>query len=200
MIEFRAASHSYFKDGKELTSVSRILQDAGLSDYSKVDWDVLERAKLIGDFVHEIARLYALGDLDQSTIDPALSGYAKAVEKFYEDNVKTIVSLEEPICYPAFGYAGTPDLIYYNKSDKLCLDDWKTTANPMPSHQIQLAAYKQAWDKTYPKRKIQERATVILKDDGSYRRIIHRSGNDLHVWMAAVNLYSYKRLNKIKPN
>jgi regulator of replication initiation timing len=52
-LDFNEAEHKYFKDGRELISVTTFLKSAGLgANYNAVDEDILKRARLRGEGIH----------------------------------------------------------------------------------------------------------------------------------------------------
>ena len=197
-LELYEATHRYFLDGRELTAVTYVFERTGISDFSKIDGDLLEEAKLLGDCVHELAMLVGTRKLDRSDLDPRLEGYLASIRLFYKENVKKVLLIEKPVCDPHFGYAGKPDIVYVNRKDQICLDDYKTSAMIHASWKLQTAAYKRAVERSYPELKIQERASVQLKRDGSYKRDVHKDPQDFDNFLAALRLVRFKQKHKIR--
>ena len=192
------STHRYFLDGRELTAVTYVFERTGISDFSKIDGDLLEEAKLLGDCVHELAMLVGTRKLDRSDLDPRLEGYLASIRLFYKENVKKVLLIEKPVCDPHFGYAGKPDLVYINKRDRVVVDDFKTPKRPHPAWQLQTAAYKRAIERSYPEIKIQERGGVQLRPDGTYARHVHKDPQDIDDFLAALRVLRYKQKHKIR--
>ena len=194
---FYESTHRYFLDGRELASVTNTLESVGITDYSKVTWEVLERTILVGDYVHEIARLHALKQLDESTIDLNLVGYYQGIKRFFDERVKRVLQVEAKVMNLKFGYAGRLDILYVNRSNRVCLDDY-TTASQINhlAKMLQTAAYERAAEANY-KVKISERASVLLSPVASYRRTIYKNRADFDGFVHALAL-SYLKQKTIK--
>lgn len=130
-IKFEEEGHLYERDGVKLPSVTTILKEAGLgSDYSFVDEEVLEKARLRGEAIHCQVE-YVIKNNDYFEVgDEAeqIVNYLK--EDFYDgknDCFKNLVS--EGIIQsnnPIKPYAGRFDLLGKNKAGKYVLFDIKT--------------------------------------------------------------------------
>ena len=184
---FLPITHQYFLGGKELISVTKCLEVIGITDFSRVPAAILEPARQRGHAVHQMAALYAIGLLDGSSVDYALAGYLEAIKKFFAEEVGEIINVnieteeglvpvpavEQAIYDASHGYAGTPDLVYRNKkTGKISVDDHKTPIKIHPATKVQCAAYANAFQKMH-KIKIEERAGISLRSDGTYLRDIH---------------------------
>ncbi len=191
------STHRYFYNGRQLIAVTDVFEKTGLSDFSKIKWEVLEDAKIKGDFVHEIARLFANKTLKPKSIDYRLEGYYRAVKKFFKERVKKIIAVEKPICDPYHGYAGQPDIVYEDFKGLICLDDYKTPERPHPTWKYQTAGYKNAWDKCFPKLKIRNRAGVMLKPDGTYERHEHHGAQEFDKFIDCLSVANIKIEEKI---
>ena len=197
-LEFFEFTHRYFHKGRQLVSVTEVFERTGLADFSKVKWETMEASKTLGDYCHELARLYALKKLNEKTIDYRLLGYLNGIKKFFKENVRIVIAVELPICDPYHNYAGTPDIIYLNNKNKIALADYKTPERPHPVWPFQTAAYKNAWDKCFPKKKIWERAGVMLTADGEKpERDIHTEPQDFDNFLAALRVAQIKIKNNI---
>lgn len=194
---FFDATHQYYLDGKELTAVSYVFERTFIVDFRKIDFEILERARLIGDYVHEMCALRARGELDEETVDFSLAGYLKAYDQYLAENVKQIVRIEEPVYSSHFGYAGTPDIVYIDHDGYLCLDDYKTAETLHPAVALQTAAYAYAYERTF-KEKIRRRGGVQLNADGTYYRKKLTASDDFDNFIAALRVTHYKIKNKIR--
>jgi hypothetical protein len=203
LMEFRETSHRYFYKGQELMGVTTAFKKTGIVDFSKVRDVVMEPAAAVGDAVHEMARLYGLGELDESTIDDGsetgfdLWGYYDAIKKFYAERVKEVLLLEQMVCDPYFLFAGTPDIVYLNNENRVCVDDWKTPVKPHPAWNYQTAPYKRAVERCFDI-KIHDRGGVLLKPDGDYKRHPHKGNADLKKFLAILTTAQIKEEHRIR--
>ena len=173
-IDFSSLTHQYFFKGRELMSVTKAFGKVGATDFSKVPFKVIEPARERGDTVHDMASMFGNGILDEDTVTEEYEGYLAAIQKFYKERVKKIIAIEQKIYNLHFCYAGTFDILYLNKARKLCLDDWKT---PQKDHKVskwQTAAYAFAWE-NLTRKKVSERASVLLRPGGTYLREEHKN-------------------------
>ena len=196
-LDFHEATHRYFLNGKEVLSVTKVFEITAITDFSKVKFEILEAAKIVGDLVHQLAHLYGQGTLDEESVDPALYGYYEAIRSYYDEQVKKILYLEQKIFDAYLGYAGTLDIIYINRSGKICLDDYKTPTVLHPATALQTAAYKSAAAKNL-RVKIQERGGVRLDKSGKYERKVYRDPSDFPNFRAALQVANWLKKNKLR--
>ena len=86
------------------------------------------------------------------------------------------------------GIAGTPDVVGAYVNDRgftrPCLIDWKTGAEER-WHRIQLAIY----DRLVPAGTVpRDRIVVYLRDDGTFRPVVHRDRRDLAIAAAVISI------------
>jgi len=191
-IVFYESTHRYFYEGRELTSVTHALESVGISDFSKVHWETLERAQMIGDFVHEIARLHALNKLEQSSIHPDLMGFYFSIKLFFKERVKRVIKVESKVGNLGFGFAGRMDILYLSKQNRLCLDDYTTGTVNHLAKRLQTAAYQYAAAINY-KIKSSERASVLLDQQGYYERTIYKNRSDFDHFIACLTVANLKQ-------
>lgn len=167
-IHFQETTHQYFHEkGNELISVTTAFEKIGITDFSKVPFHIIEPARVRGDLVHEMAMYYGLGILDESSVDPALGGYLEGIKKFFADEVREIISIEQPVYSLPHGFAGTPDIVYVHKKNWKMLDDYKSSLKPHKANKWQTAAYAYAFEKLQ-KEKIDHRRGIHFTPDGDY--------------------------------
>ncbi len=77
--EFQPEGHKYLIDNQEWLSVTQVLPK---SPYMKNN----EEARVKGNYVHELCRLYLLNDLLEENLDSALVPYLQALKKFLSDS------------------------------------------------------------------------------------------------------------------
>ena len=192
------STHRYFLSGKELTSVTHALEAAGVTDFSKVPWEQLERARLLGDYAHQIAMLYARQDLDESSLNPALSGYLTAIKDFFHTRVSRVLLVEFKVYDLTMGYAGTGDVVYEDHRGRVCLDDYKKSQAIHPAARLQTAAYKRPIKKLY-KIDVHERGGVRISDDGTWKRTPYTDQSDFPNFVHALELGRWKMKHGLAP-
>lgn len=153
-------AHVYTLDGVRLPSVTTLISDAGLSDYSHVPTDRLEAARLWGKAVHKMCELYLKDDLDEDTLDeplrPALWGLKSWLSERSDGWLKC-ARMEEPDFHPQLRYAGTPDIA----TPDLVIDVKSRPAN-MLTDSIQVCAYDEMCGGD------REHRILVLNPDGTY--------------------------------
>lgn len=200
-VQFFETTHRYFlkKNGRELVAVSRILELAGILSYAKVPFEIRERAGVMGDYVHDVARLYGRQTLLVEELDDQLIGYYEAVKSFFAKRVKKILFTEAIVYNGTLGYAGTLDIAYQDHDNRVCVDDYKHGIL-QPGFKLQLAAYKDAFEKNH-KIRVDERATVRLNANGVFDekkdRIVYTERQDFHDFVSAVGVAYFKIRNKV---
>ena len=104
----RDENHIYRLNGEVLPSITQILQDVGIVDYSAVPAEHREAAKARGRLIHLQTELDDRGLLDESIAD---MGYVDGWREFREKWQFTPVAREVMAYHPVFFYAGTPDAV-----------------------------------------------------------------------------------------
>ena len=196
VLAFNEAEHRYFIGSRELISVTTALREAGMTD--ERFWN--EHARLRGQYVHSAVALYAIGELDEASLDPALVPYFDGYLKFLTDTGVAIEHSEKRVADPALGYAGTLDLIVRwpeTRYEKRTLIDAKTGSFP-PMAAAQTAAYLRCARALYPTGTLIARAGLHLPGDGTYRLIeFNDIVQDEGDFMAALRVASFKRRHGI---
>lgn len=196
-VKYIDKDHKYFdENGQELPSVTKILEVAGISDFSKIPPEILECAQLRGTYVHNACELYDVSKLNEKVLDPVLKAYLDGWKQFRRDFQPEILANEKIVSSEKYRFAGRIDRIMLI-NQKITLIDIKSGAI-YPSATIQLAGYQLAWNEEYGKiYKIKDKFIVRLKNDGSYElsKKDFCSPNDITVFKSALALY-YWRKNK----
>jgi hypothetical protein len=142
-IDFDEAGHLYTipDGGRRVPSVTEVLKDNGLVDYSFCTALARER----GSAAHEAIHFDVEGDLDTSSLDPIVAPYVEAA-RVARQALEVEPILAEAVVFSAlYGYAGKLDLLAYLRGRRrLVVIDWKTGAAP-PAVALQLAGYAGAW-------------------------------------------------------
>ena len=154
---FDQNEHRYFLDGVEIPGVTSILKEAGLCR----SYDGFHEAQLRGLHVHTACEWLDLNDLDWASVYPQWVGYVRAYERFKQEQGFAPELIEFQSYSPAYRFGGTIDRVGVMEGKKV-LGDIKT-GQPEDWHPIQTAAYSLLVDG------VQERISVYLKDDGTYR-------------------------------
>jgi hypothetical protein len=117
-----------------------------------------------GTALHKACELDDQGDLEESSVDSACTGFLKAWRKFKADTGAIIYFMERPV-YSALGYAGTIDRgLVLNGKD--CILDLK--CNALPSWiGLQLGAYARAAQEFGIG--VEMAFGLALRSDGTYR-------------------------------
>jgi hypothetical protein len=183
----RDDAHVYRYDGRIVPSVTQVLRDAGLIDFSGVPADVLEAARWRGTLVHKATEFYDRGVLDEADLDERLVGYVQAWKRFRSDTGFVPATIEQFVYHPAYGYAGQLDRDGFMKGKAILLDVKTGIAHPAAGPQT--AAYKEAHCGASPR----ERFSVHLHGDGKYHLECHTNRSDFAVFAAALTLTNWKR-------
>jgi hypothetical protein len=178
-------------NGVKLYSVTDVLEAQGLSDYSKVNDEVLKVSCAFGTNAHTTIKLYLRGNLDESTLDPALRPYLDGAIKFCNDYHFIPIKIEQSVYSKLWKICGTPDCI--GLMDKMAVIDWKSSTSIIPATAIQLAGYElieNEWRNS--KMKIKQRVSVLLTGDGKYKPTFYKDTSDITQFQSAVNNYLWR--------
>ncbi len=163
-------------------SVTQVLEDAGISDWSGVPDDILWAAQQRGTMAHRACHYINKGTLDPSTVDEAIGGYVEGWQKFRRDHgftptvsehlvYRRITIDDKEVIRPAatdLEIIGQLDTYGYIATKKVgdTLIDIKT-GDPTDSWAPQTAAYARAY--SVKARFTAKRLVVQLKKTGDYR-------------------------------
>ena len=191
---FDEAAHEYRLNGIVLPSVTKIIQVAGLVDFSKVPADVLQRAQERGTAIHTACELYDRDKLDYASLDPVVWPYLEAWIKF-KQQTGFLVKFSETIVYSRHGYAGRLDRLGMMESTPAIIDI-KTSKIISQATGVQTAAYLHACHERglfgMAKEKY-KRFAIHLYDNGKYEIEPYDSPQDWPVFLAALQIYHYHR-------
>jgi len=194
---FEEQGHIYRVNGVTLPSVTQVLSMIGLDDYAGVPFRNLERARQIGNAVHQACEFIDDESLDSDSVDPLISGYVEAYIRFRMENCFN----PEKIEHRAIGesrslrYGMCVDRIgYFGEELDACIVDLKTAAKPSPAWPIQTAAYAHGLGNFDDYR----RMVVHLAKDGSYKIHRYEQRRDLNLWNSALEIAHYRIENGAK--
>jgi len=197
-IRFEPAEHRYWHGTQEMPSVSRIMDPLTMLD--DIPRDVLEAASDVGRKVHSAIDFFDKGVLDFPALDPVLSPYVRAWEKFLEEMGARIIASELMTWHRKLRYAGRLDkiaLIPRWKEHKGLIDVKSATAMPRTIGP-QTAAYLEAEiSGENPMRLTRRtpRAGVLLRPDGTYS--FHpckpsEHARDFNYFVSGLNIYRWR--------
>jgi hypothetical protein len=107
-VDFNPETHEYRDKGKVVLSVTQILANAGICDFSLVEEDLREHSMKRGKSVHWMTALEDQGALDYRRVPVALRGYRRAWQA-WKKATGFMPELIEWQFISAFGFAGTID-------------------------------------------------------------------------------------------
>jgi hypothetical protein len=160
-LTFDADAHVYRLDGKVVPSVTQIL--APLVDYSGIPADVLETARIRGQWVHDAVNRHCRGVLDPATLGADVRPYFDQFLLFLSDSAFVPTASEVRVASPKYGYAGTVDLVGEFLNGETLLDV-KATADLPAAVGPQTAGYAQAFAETFG-RQLKRRSCLHLFPD-----------------------------------
>jgi hypothetical protein len=162
--EYSDTQHRYFVDGRELPSVTTVLDSAGkISPFCKD-----EEARFRGSKVHEICAVDDMIRYDMRKVPIDLRGYLRAWRRFRSETGFAPIAIEYRVDHLGFGYSGRFDRLGSVPGRKLLtLLDIKTSKTGAIADyvRLQLAAYALAFDQ----KAIFERLTVSLMPTGQFK-------------------------------
>tara|TARA_R110000751_G_scaffold9079_2_gene34846 strand:+ start:6569 stop:7357 length:789 start_codon:yes stop_codon:yes gene_type:complete len=166
----------YSRNEEYYPSVTTILQympknrffETWLKDVGHNADIIMRKAGKEGTQVHEAIESYLLGEKIQMINDAGFSNYStfvwKMILKFHEfwtTHKPTLLETEIHLFSDKYKFAGTCDLIVEIEGERWLLDI-KTSKSLHTSHELQLAAYTQAWNELYEE-KIDRIGIIWLK-------------------------------------
>ncbi len=197
--EFDAGRHLYLLDGRPIPSVTQVIGESGVVDYSFCAPEHLLR----GTYVHQACQFYDEGCLDEESVDPAIRPYLDAYILFRREAGFIPDLIERRLYYaqfqgvwhgwhPTLKYAGTLDRTgtLANHPGKWLID--LKSGVPNSGVMLQLAAYAALM----PDPRAYNLAAVYLRRNGTYSLSPVPSGQfDLHFagFSGALALYNWKR-------
>lgn len=194
-LRFDEAEHRYYLDGRRLPSVTQVLEDVGIIDYSKIPHETRETALERGRVVHLLTELDDLDELDESTVDPQLAGYLEAWRRFRCETGFTPELIEHRQANAQYGFAGTLDRTgRFRGATVVDIADLKTGTAPAWTR-WQMAAYASF----FPTPRTYRRYAVELHNDGTYAVPFVFEGRDwsadFNGFLSCLNVFRMKHPN-----
>jgi hypothetical protein len=186
----------YLVDGEAVPSVTEVLDLAGMIDFTRVPFDILEEARQRGTAVHTWIELQVKHPetLRGIEIPEPIAPYIAAWEKFMADSDFSIDLAEEAVICKVHRYAGTFDAVG-TLNARCSLVDWKARYGLTPDVGPQTAGYTFALHEGGIL--VQERFGLLLRRDGSYRLHRYADRHDLNDFLAAVRMAHFKLRNRL---
>lgn len=188
MIRFNKEEHLYYLEDKTtVPSVTQIIKNAGLINYSNVPDYILKRAATRGTAVHEACELFDK-KIDKFTTYlsiPLLEPYIKAWISFVRQFSPDFMEIESIVYSEKHNFAGTLDRVCM-MDNVLWIIDIKTGAEK-DYHRLQTAGYSIAFKK-YDCVEI-FRACVYLSKDGGFQLNCHLNDDDINEFLDLTNQF-----------
>lgn len=191
---FDPKSHKYTIDGVIVPSVTGLIQEFGLVDYSAVPRNRLEYKRVLGMAVDLACSYLDRHELDKESLDERIRPYVEAYEKFCRVTGFEIDSdrSQTPMYSAKWLFGGTNDMVGL-LNDQLVLIDRKCTWTIYQAAGPQLAGYEILWSEKFPKEKITKRLALQLKATGNYELEEFKEKMDYTDFLSCVHLHWRKR-------
>jgi hypothetical protein len=184
VIQFDEATHTYTVEGVKYPSVTEILKEMGLIDTS---WFTPEGC-VRGQYVHQIIEWSINEELDTYSVDPLLTGYLEAWERFTADTGWWPILTEHRMASEVYHFAGTADQIGLFSNNQRAIIDIKSGA-VSPCTPLQLSGYEILYGQPC------KRFALQLHDNGTYKLTEYKDRGDRSTFLAAVALWHWKANN-----
>lgn len=190
---FDAFLHRYTVGERELPSVTSILREAKLSDFSAPHFT--EAVRMRGQLVHAAIALDNEGDLDFDTLDPVLVPYIEGWRRYLSESGAVVEHFEKAVCDLSAGYAGTLDAVVLEPNSRpgptrRTVLDIKPALYPSVGPQV--SAYLRCARGLYDGPVLFQRAALVLPGNGSYRREPLTDPTDEPTFLAACRIFHWR--------
>ena len=191
---FNPITHIYRLDGVVIPGYSEISKAMGISDFSKVNPELLELARNFGEQLHVATKLWDLKKLGTlpEPLEPCLEEY----KSFLKDYAVKIIPkyVEKPICSYRYRYGVTPDRVVTIGGEYAILEI-KTTTAMSNSVKLQTAAQALAAEEYYGIR-IKKRYGLQILPDKPYKLYPYKQESDKGSWLCFLGASNWLRGNK----
>lgn len=194
-LTFDAATHTYYWCGVRVPSVTQVLEDVGIIDYSHIPDPIRRHALDRGSAVHLATRYSDEGDLAETTVSDEIRPYLRAWQNFRLQANFSPNYIERQYYQQRYRYAGTLDRVGYYLLPEVTtapvLLDIKAGEAP-DWVRYQLAAYAAFYQNPAQFRRV----AVELHKDATYRIFEFDCADhsrDLSVFLSALTVYRAKR-------
>jgi hypothetical protein len=189
---FGADDHVYYDESMlRVPGTTSLLETAGMVCYAGISEAILNRKAQIGTAAHAASHFFDEGDLNESTVDPAVLGYVDAWKLFRRE------SDFEPEFIEYRGISEVEGMHYGWTLDRTgllskrrSLLELKCTANVEPSWGPQTSAYEMASRRLGQNAgPFRRRLAVWLKPNGIYRLISYSDVQDYQIFKLALRCH-----------
>jgi hypothetical protein len=193
-------THTYRnQQGTIRPSVTQILRDAGVFDYSHIDPEILKRKRRIGSNIHRWTVEYDKnGSVDEKSLAEEELGYFEGWLRFRREWTMVLEAIAQPILKSIMGVelGGRPDRTGYIGEARYVVDI-KTCTARHPGWALQLALYEMLLT-GIPRCGRLGRMVVQLFPDGKYETFCMETPSDAGAAISALMLAAWKQNNGIK--
>ena len=175
ILDFRAEDHTYWRDGKLVPNVTRVL--SLIQSFDHIDPAVLANAQQEGTDIHRTVELHVKGDLAEASLPAWLRPRLDAFKRFEAESGFVMIASECRVYNPQSNYAGTLDLIGKLRMPQsrsaiqitACIDLKRTILPGNRAVGLQTAAYAAAWNGSACVPQVTHRFALQLRENGTYR-------------------------------
>jgi len=150
----------------------------------------LEKAAKFGQAVHTATEYDDEGVLNLRTLDRNIWPCVKAWRTFQNDFDVKFEAIEPVVYSLRHGYAGRIDRIGTVKGVRSVIDI--KTAKHKSTHDLQVAAYLNAWNELNPRNRVVRRYLVELRRNATYKVTEMKGAGDFAIFLSALALYRWK--------
>jgi hypothetical protein len=144
--------------------------------------------------VHAATELWDRDDLDEGSVDERIVPYLAAWKKFRADTGFVPEAIEHQLHNARHGFAGTLDRIgTMPRRARRAVLDIKTVSRLHRAVGVQLAAYRDSWNRSNPGVQIADRYAVQLAADGTYKLEEYKDQSDWPTFLALLNVHHWKQ-------
>jgi hypothetical protein len=195
-LTFDPELHLYAYKGEPMISVTRVLADAGLVDYSFCSDFAMWRGSEIHKALH--VELDHRRGLDWSTVPDAFHPYIFAAKEYIASEHAEVLEVERRVVSTIYRFAGTLDAVLKThakcgcgRRSVLALCDWKS-GPPVAATALQLAGYACAYFEE-TKTLIHERRSVHLKQTGEAYVKVYTERTDRDDFLSGLRVATFRR-------
>ncbi len=182
-------------DRSDYERVTEILSRAGISDYSMVPQDVMERASLFGTHTHLACELYDRGTLDISTVHAGIIPYLNSYKYFLDNFAVVIEDIEREVVSERWKFRGHLDRVGIVNGVRTLID-LKTSTIVLPAVSLQTGGYTYAYHEEEKRKKIRKRLCVQLTE-GIPNLFWYDNPHDEAVFIACLQVARWRAHNKL---
>lgn len=178
------ASHTYTRGGIVVPGISEILKSVGMVD----DRWFTEYSRDRGTGAHLACQFYDEGDLDESSVDPAIRPYLEAWKKFRTESGFIPELIEKKLYHSGYCYAGTEDRYGLFNASRDVVEIKTGMISAVTG--LQLAAQELLLrDNGF---EVHRRFAVQIKADGKYKLTEYTDPWDKNVFISCVSAHNFK--------